>query len=166
MGGVIYADKWLSAFRVGFHSFSMFFNHHIQDQFKKMGGVIHDREAVLTHSENANNTLSVLTSKSRYTTKKIILTVGSWITKFLPDVKFNIEVYIWSLRKNIFIFSRSAFPSATGKRKMMLIVIFSTKTIIRCLLRKRWIWKSSTTHFRIQISQELLRFVDAKKNRE
>uniref|UniRef100_A0A8R1DVC7 sarcosine oxidasee (formaldehyde-forming) n=1 Tax=Caenorhabditis japonica TaxID=281687 RepID=A0A8R1DVC7_CAEJA len=75
MGGVIYANKWLHAF---------------QDQFKKIGGIIHDHEAVLSHSENGE-ILSVVTPKSRYTTKKIIFTVGCWITKFLPHVNFNIE---------------------------------------------------------------------------
>ncbi|CAI2357263.1 unnamed protein product [Caenorhabditis sp. 36 PRJEB53466] len=75
MGGVIYADKWLNAFR---------------DEFKKIGGVLHDREAVVSHTEHGD-TLTVHTNKSRYTTKKTIFTVGCWITKFLPDVKINIE---------------------------------------------------------------------------
>ncbi|EFO82318.1 hypothetical protein CRE_00620 [Caenorhabditis remanei] len=75
MGGVIYADKWLNAFR---------------DEFKKLGGILHDRETVLSHSEEGD-ILYVNTNKARYTTKKIIFTVGCWITKFLPDVKFDIE---------------------------------------------------------------------------
>lgn len=75
MGGVIYADKWLNAFR---------------DEYKKIGGITHDRETVLSHAEVGQH-LTVTTNKAKYSTKKIIFTVGCWITKFLPDVKFNIE---------------------------------------------------------------------------
>ncbi|CAL2050311.1 unnamed protein product [Caenorhabditis brenneri] len=76
MGGVIYADKWLKAFR---------------DEFKKMGGTLQDCETMLSHSELKDGKLRIVTNKNIYTTKKLILTVGCWITKFLPDVKFNIE---------------------------------------------------------------------------
>ncbi|EGT43239.1 hypothetical protein CAEBREN_14614 [Caenorhabditis brenneri] len=76
MGGVIYADKWLKAFR---------------DEFKKMGGTLQDCETMLSHSELKDGKLRIVTNKNIYTAKKLILTVGCWITKFLPDVKFNIE---------------------------------------------------------------------------
>lgn len=76
MGGVIYANKWLSAF---------------QDEFKTLGGVIQENEPVLNHSENSDGSITVSTVTQTYTSRKIIFTVGCWITKLFPNVNFEIK---------------------------------------------------------------------------
>lgn len=104
MGGIIYANKWLNAFQV-FINFqnTSFTNFVVQEEFKKLGGVIEENERVISHTEDSPDSLTVTTSKDQYVTNKIIFTVGCWITKFLPNVNFQIKVsFFWDrFQKNI-----------------------------------------------------------------
>uniref|UniRef100_A0A1I7TJ40 sarcosine oxidasee (formaldehyde-forming) n=1 Tax=Caenorhabditis tropicalis TaxID=1561998 RepID=A0A1I7TJ40_9PELO len=107
MGGVIYANKWLSAY---------------QDEFRNLGGTIQENEPVISHDENDNGTVSVNTKSGHYTTNKIIFTVGCWITKFFPNVNFEIKpislaVCYWNAKKeeNSQLLSEKNFPVLIAK---------------------------------------------------
>ncbi|KAF1753119.1 hypothetical protein GCK72_019675 [Caenorhabditis remanei] len=76
MGGVIYADKWLSAF---------------QEEFKTLGGTIHENELFVSHEEKNGAEITVTTKVCSYTTNKLIYTVGCWITKLFPNINFEIK---------------------------------------------------------------------------
>ncbi|EFO82534.1 hypothetical protein CRE_00621 [Caenorhabditis remanei] len=77
MGGVIYANKWLNAF---------------QEEFKHLGGTIQENEPLISHDESYDSPLELTTKNGKYTSNKIIFTVGCWITKFFPHVNFKIKV--------------------------------------------------------------------------
>ncbi|CAB3399654.1 unnamed protein product [Caenorhabditis bovis] len=76
MGGVIFADKWLQAY---------------QAEFKQLGGVLQDNEEVTEYKENDETGVCVYTNRGTYTAKKVIFTVGAWIGKLLPELKFKPE---------------------------------------------------------------------------
>ncbi|UMM42085.1 hypothetical protein L5515_018056 [Caenorhabditis briggsae] len=76
MGGVIYANKWLKAF---------------QEEFRNLGGTIRENEPLISHTEDTTSPLAIKTKNESYTTKKLIFTVGCWITKFFPNVNFKIK---------------------------------------------------------------------------
>ncbi|CAI2357262.1 unnamed protein product [Caenorhabditis sp. 36 PRJEB53466] len=106
MGGVIYANKWLTAF---------------QDEFRTLGGVIHDNEEFLSFSED-NGIVTISTSKGHCTAKKLVFTVGCWITKFLPNVKFDIKaislaVCYWKAKEEgtSHLLSEDYFPAVIVK---------------------------------------------------
>ncbi|CAI5456283.1 unnamed protein product [Caenorhabditis angaria] len=75
-GGVIYANKWLHAF---------------QDEFVQLGGVVHEEEELISYNDQLQNKIEVKTNKGSYSSRKIIFTVGSWITKLLPELDFKID---------------------------------------------------------------------------
>ncbi|PIC14416.1 hypothetical protein B9Z55_026741 [Caenorhabditis nigoni] len=102
MGGVIYANKWLNAF---------------QEEFKNLGGVIHENEPVLSHTETETGGITVTTVADSYSTTKVIYTVGCWITKFFPNVNFDIKptslaVCYWNTKekKNAHLVDEKHFP--------------------------------------------------------
>ncbi|CCD64572.1 sarcosine oxidasee (formaldehyde-forming) [Caenorhabditis elegans] len=107
MGGVIYANKWLKAF---------------QEEFITLGGTIQDNEPVISYGETDNVIVNVKTSTGEYKTNKIIFTVGCWITKFFPNVNFQIKpislaVCYWNAKdeKNNHLLDEKHFPVVIAK---------------------------------------------------
>ena len=121
--------------------------------------LLQDRERIFSHLEQ-EETLYVNRNKARYTTKNGKFTLGCWITKFLPDVKFDIEVLHinWTMYNNCCIFSRSVSQSVTGKLKMRRNPIYSMMSIIQLSLPKKWNWKYSIILCQIMTIRELSRY--------
>ncbi|CAJ0955146.1 unnamed protein product, partial [Mesorhabditis belari] len=70
MGGVIFVEKWHEAF---------------QDEFKKLGGLILENQAVSDFSES-NGVTSVRTTTRVFHSKKLIFTVGTWLQSMIPEI--------------------------------------------------------------------------------
>lgn len=107
MGGVIYANKWLQAF---------------QEEFKVLGGTIQENEPVVSHTETDNSLVEITTRSGQYTANKLVFTVGCWITKFFPNVNFEIKpislaVCYWNAKeeKNRHLLDENHFPVVIAK---------------------------------------------------
>jgi sarcosine oxidase len=60
---------------------------------EKYGALIHKNEKILEIIPAGNNELVVKTEKSVYVTRKIVLSVGSWIAYFLPSYAHLFKMY-------------------------------------------------------------------------
>lgn len=74
MGGVIYADKWHNCFL---------------DEFQKLGGVAKDEHEVISFEDR--DFVEVQTNNGTFCSRKVVFTVGVWLTQFLPDAPFKIQ---------------------------------------------------------------------------
>ena len=63
-----------------------------QEEFKTLGGTIHENELFVSHEEKNGAEITVTTKVCSYTTNKLIYTVGCWITKLFPNINFEIKV--------------------------------------------------------------------------
>ncbi|KAK3092006.1 hypothetical protein FSP39_024399 [Pinctada imbricata] len=76
-GGILRADKALQAY----HS-----------QFKRYGGAVHDGEPVT--NIYPGDVITVRTTKAEYKTKKLVLAVGAWASKILPNLGLNLPLQV------------------------------------------------------------------------
>lgn len=74
-GGILRADKALKAF---------------QDQFKKFGGQLNDGEPMIDIFPG--DIVTVRTTKGQYRTKSVVLTVGPWAAKILPNLGVHLPL--------------------------------------------------------------------------
>ncbi|XP_040279349.1 peroxisomal sarcosine oxidase [Bufo bufo] len=93
-GGVLSADKALRA---------------VQEQFKKMGGVIRDGEKV-THVQ-PGQVVTVTTASSVFETEKLVITAGPWAQKVLSPL--GLELPLKTLRINV-CYWKEKIPGRSG----------------------------------------------------
>jgi len=72
--GVLFANRCLSAF---------------QDEFRRLGGTIHDGEAVSRFDPGP--TVTIATARTTYTADSVVLCLGSWLGHFLKDLQLPVE---------------------------------------------------------------------------
>ncbi|XP_053562151.1 peroxisomal sarcosine oxidase [Bombina bombina] len=83
-GGVLYADKALRA---------------VQEQFKRMGGVICDGEKVMHIRPHPRSGVTVTTALAVYEAEKLVITVGPWAKKVLSPL--GLQLPLKTLRINV-----------------------------------------------------------------
>jgi sarcosine oxidase len=80
---------------------------------EKNGAAIHTRESVLEWRKEKDGII-VITNKSTYHSKKLIITAGAWAGKMLPQLgtslKVTRQVIGWAAQKNPAAFSLENFP--------------------------------------------------------
>ncbi|KXJ28960.1 peroxisomal sarcosine oxidase [Exaiptasia diaphana] len=74
--GILMADKCLK---------------HLQKQFVESGGTLYDRSEVIKIQPDASG-VTVLTNRSSYRCKKIIVTAGPWVNKVLKPLGIQLDV--------------------------------------------------------------------------
>ncbi|XP_062588159.1 peroxisomal sarcosine oxidase-like isoform X1 [Saccostrea cucullata] len=99
-GGVLMADKALQAF---------------QKMYVRYGGELRDGEKVINIIPGSD--VTIITSKGQYKARKLVLTVGPWATKLLPQLGIHIplkvvliSVLYWK-EKTAGEFSSDRFPA-------------------------------------------------------
>uniref|UniRef100_A0A7E4VPZ8 Sarcosine oxidasee (formaldehyde-forming) n=1 Tax=Panagrellus redivivus TaxID=6233 RepID=A0A7E4VPZ8_PANRE len=75
-----------------------------QSQTLAFGGTIHDNEPVI-HINPGPDHVDVLTAKTRYTAKKLIVTAGAWIPRLLTDLSVKLQpeligLTFWKVKSN------------------------------------------------------------------
>ncbi|HEX7845814.1 MAG TPA: N-methyl-L-tryptophan oxidase, partial [Chitinophagaceae bacterium] len=79
----------------------------------KLGAVIHSNEKTLEWKKE-NGSIKVVTDKNVYTTKKLVVTAGAWMTQLLTDlpVQLNVtrQILIWVKPKDPQAYSLNNFP--------------------------------------------------------